>query len=161
MISNEELFYSFDIHNLRGPLDSQSFSWSLELIDSNEMILEEIDSSMMTSFATYGEVVLERSSSTYINSATPSGLYSCRVMVNMDIILHEDEMMNNELIGETFEIQNEDQLWANDQDRDGYNTTDVGDGIVDECPDKYGESYGDRYGCPDSVSYTHLRAHET
>ncbi len=149
MISNEELFYSFDIHNLRGPLDSQSFSWSLELIDSNEMILEEIDSSMMTSFATYGEVVLERSSSTYINSATPSGLYSCRVMVNMDGMLHEDEIMNNELIGEPFEIQNEDQLWANDQDRDGYNTTDVGDGIVDECPDKYGESYGDRYGCPD------------
>ena len=121
----------------------------LELIDSNGLVLEEIDSSTITSFATYGEIVLERSSSTYINSSTPTGLYSCRVLVNMDIMIHEDDIMNNELIGEYFEIQNEDQIWANDQDRDGYNTTDTGDGIIDECPDKFGESFGDRYGCPD------------
>lgn len=149
MISNEELFYSFDIHNLRGPLESQSFGWMLELIDSNGLVLEEIDSSTITSFATYGEIVLKRSSSTYINSSTPTGLYSCRVLVNMDIMIHEDNIMNNELIGEYFEIQNEDQIWANDQDRDGYNTSDTGDGIIDECPDKFGESFGDRYGCPD------------
>ena len=52
-------------------------------------------------------------------------------------------------MSDNFTIQNEDELWANDVDRDGYNTTDTGDGIVDDCPDKYGESWGDRYGCAD------------
>ena len=53
------------------------------------------------------------------------------------------------MMGENFSIQNEEELWANDVDRDGYNTTDTGDGIIDDCPDKYGESWGDRYGCAD------------
>ena len=67
----------------------------------------------------------------------------------MDGSVEELELSNNEVFGENFTIQNEEELWANDPDRDGYNTTDMGDGIVDDCPDKYGESYGDRYGCAD------------
>ena len=71
------------------------------------------------------------------------------VMVNMDQAISEIEIINNDMMGEQFTVQNEEELWANDVDRDGYNTTDTGDGIVDDCPDKYGESYGDRYGCAD------------
>ncbi len=148
MISNEDLLYSFDIHNLRGPT-SQSFSWSLEMMDSQGSVVEEIDSSTESTYAKYGQVVLERASSTRINSTTPSGTYVCKLMVNMDGSVEELELSNNEVFGENFTIQNEEELWANDPDRDGYNTTDMGDGIVDDCPDKYGESYGDRYGCAD------------
>ena len=150
MISNELLLYSFDIHNMRGPVDGQSFTWTLEMIDSQGVTVEEIDSSSESTFATYGQVVLERASSTYINYDTSSGTYACKVMVNFpQVVVEELELSNNEMTGETFTIQNEDELWANDPDRDGYNTTDIGDGIVDDCPDKYGESYGDRYGCAD------------
>jgi len=149
MISNQSLVYSFDIHNLRGPAIGD-FSWTLELIDSEGMMVEEIDSSTMDTYSSYGQVALERASSTFINSSTVSGTYACRVMLNMDGAILELELLNNEMTGDNFTIQNEDELWANDVDRDGYNTTDSGDGIVDDCPDKHGESWGDRYGCADN-----------
>ena len=148
MVSNEELFYSFEIHNLRGPAVGD-FNWSIHLTDENGVIVEEIDSSAMSTYSTYGQLVLERASSTFIDATTASGTYSCHVMINMDRAIDEMELINNELMGENFTIQNEEELWANDADRDGYNTTDTGDGIVDDCPDKYGESWGDRYGCAD------------
>ena len=148
MISNEELFYSFEIHNLRGPAIGD-FNWTLDLVDENGLIIEEIDSSVMSTYSTYGQLVLERASSTFIDATTSSGTYACKVTMNMDRAIDELELLNNELIGENFTIQNEEELWANDADRDGYNTTDTGDGIVDDCPDKYGESWGDRYGCAD------------
>jgi hypothetical protein len=148
MISNAELFYSFEIHNLRGPA-IEDFSWTLELINSEGMMVEEIDSSTMGTYSNYGQMVLERASSTFINFSTASGTYACKVMLNMDGSVFELELLNNEMTGDNFTIQNEEELWANDVDRDGYNTTDSGDGIVDDCPDKYGESWGDRYGCAD------------
>ena len=40
-------------------------------------------------------------------------------------------------------------MCANDADSDGYNTTDAGDGIVDDCPTTYGNSTVDRVGCAD------------
>ena len=148
MVSNDELFYSFEIHNLRGPAVGD-FNWSIHLTDENGVIVEEIDSSATSTYSTYGQLVLERASSTFIDATTASGTYSCHVMINMDRAVDEMEIINNELMGENFTIQNEEELWANDADRDGYNTTDTGDGIVDDCPDKYGESWGDRYGCAD------------
>ena len=40
-------------------------------------------------------------------------------------------------------------MWANDVDRDGFNSTDAGDGKVDDCPNNPGTSTIDRFGCPD------------
>ena len=148
MVSNEELLYSFDIHNLRGPAEGQ-FNWSLNLIDETGTVVENIDSSTESTLAKYGQLVLARASSTFIDPSAASGTYSCHVMINTDLTVDEIDLMNNEMMGESFTIQNEEELWANDIDRDSYNTTDTGDGIVDDCPDKYGESYGDRYGCAD------------
>ena len=119
------------------------------MIDSQGMLIEAIDSSTMETYATYGQLSLQRGSSTFINASTVSGTYACKVMVNMDGVILELDLLNNEMTGENFTIQNEDELWANDVDRDGYNTTDTGDGIIDDCPEKYGESWGDRYGCAD------------
>ena len=148
MVSNEELFYSFEIHNLRGPAIGD-FNWSLDLVDETGVVVEQLDSSTMSTYSTYGQLVLERASSTFIDATTASGTYSCHVMINMDRAVDEVELINNEMMGDNFTVQNEEELWANDVDRDGYNTTDTGDGIVDDCPDKYGESWGDRYGCAD------------
>jgi len=63
--------------------------------------------------------------------------------------LDESNEDNNVFVGEEFFIQNEEELWANDVDRDGFNTTDMGDGMVDDCPTTFGESTIDRYGCAD------------
>ena len=154
MLSNQSITYSFDIHNLRGPAIGD-FSWSLELIDSNEALVEELDSATLSTFATYGQVVLARSNTYSADSTfaenTATGIYSCRVSVNMDLTVDEypNSVSNNQIVGENFTIQNEDELWANDFDRDGFNTTDTGDGIVDACPQKKGYSQLDRVGCPD------------
>ena len=43
MVSNEVLFYSFEIHNLRGPAIGD-FNWSLDLIDETGAVVEQIDS---------------------------------------------------------------------------------------------------------------------
>ncbi|HIH58300.1 MAG TPA: hypothetical protein HA287_07905, partial [Candidatus Poseidoniaceae archaeon] len=56
MVSNEELFYSFEIHNLRGPAVGD-FNWSIHLTDENGVIVEEIDSSAMSTYSTYGQLV--------------------------------------------------------------------------------------------------------
>ena len=63
MISNEELLYSFEIHNLRGPTSGE-FMWTLELMNSNGEVIEVLDSSVESTFATYGQLVLGRASST-------------------------------------------------------------------------------------------------
>ena len=149
MISNEELSYSFEIHNLRGPTSGE-FMWTLELMNSNGEVIEVLDSSVESTFATYGQLVLGRASSTFLtDDSIATGVYACFVTVNIDEVFFETGMENNLLLGENFTIQNEEELWANDVDRDGYNTTDTGDGIVDACPEKNGKSTKDRYGCPD------------
>lgn len=148
MVSNEELYYSFDIHNLRGPVLGD-FSWTIELLDSEGQHIVDIDSATQNTYAIYGQLILGRSSSIYLDSETLTGVYSCQVMVNMDAMVFEENMTNNIAMGENFTIQNEAELWANDIDRDGYNTTDVGDGIIDDCPESWGESWGDRSGCAD------------
>ncbi len=148
MVSNEELYYSFDIHNLRGPVVGD-FSWTIELLDSEGQHIIDIDSATQNTYATYGQLILGRSSSVYLDSETTTGVYSCQVMVNMDAMIFEQDMTNNIAMGDNFNIQNEDELWANDIDRDGFNATDSGDGIIDDCPDSWGESWGDRFGCAD------------
>lgn len=76
-------------------------------------------------------------------------MYNCRLTLDVDGVLMESNESNNQEIGTPFFIQNEDELWANDVDRDGFNTTDSGDGILDDCPTTYGDSSIDRVGCAD------------
>ena len=60
MISNEELFYSFEIHNLRGPAIGD-FSWTLDLVDNTGSIVGQIDSATISTYSTYGQLVQELS----------------------------------------------------------------------------------------------------
>jgi hypothetical protein len=78
-----------------------------------------------------------------------TGNYTCRLTIDVNDDLVESDETNNVHIGDSFFIQNEEELWANDVDRDGFNTTDSGDGIVDDCPTTFGESTIDRFGCAD------------
>ena len=65
----------------------------------------------MNTYATYGQLVLERGSSTFVDPTTASGVYSCRVMVNMDLDVTGDDLSNNEIWGDNFTIQNEDEFY--------------------------------------------------
>ena len=78
-----------------------------------------------------------------------SGLYNCRLTIDANDVLMESNESNNQETGTPFFIQNEEELWANDVDRDGFNTTDTGDGLIDDCPTTFGTSTIDRAGCAD------------
>jgi len=148
IVSGGLLFYSFELHNLRGPLYGDSFEWNLQLIGADQEIVD-LDSSVMNSYSTYGQLIADPGSSKQIDINTTTGSFYCLLTVNIDESIFEFDFQNNQINSSSFTIQNEAELWANDIDRDGYNTTDTGDGKVDDCPEDYGESWGDRYGCRD------------
>jgi hypothetical protein len=147
-ISADEVAYSFTVINNRGPT-SLTFSWSFELLDPNGSPMPEIDSNSLSTYSTYGQIIINKSANFFLEETLPSGNYSCRVTIDVDNTVAESNEDNNMMQGDSFYVQNEAELWANDVDRDGYNTTDMGDGIVDDCPETWGESWGDRYGCAD------------
>ena len=147
-ISAAEVAYSFSVINNRGPTDI-TFEWHFELLDPAGNVLPLTDSNSLSTYATYGQTVVNKSGNFFLEETLPSGDYSCRVTIDVTDMIAESDEDNNMMEGETFYVQNEAELWANDVDRDGYNTTDSGDGIVDDCPDTWGESWGDRYGCAD------------
>lgn len=148
MSSDEQIFYSFEIINQRGP-SIGDFSWSLDLVNSNGVTTETINSGTMSTPSTYGESVAVMNSQGQISEDTPTDDYTCSLSVNMDQAVSEEDTTNNVLSSEPFTIQNAEEIWANDVDRDGFNTTDTGDGIVDDCPTSYGTSTEDRFGCSD------------
>jgi len=150
--TGEEIQVSWVFNNLRGPGYGQAVSVLIELIDSDNVTQEVIftTSLAVATGSSYNQTPV---SDTYafftIPTDTPSGDYTCKLSLDTNDQLSEIDETNNMHVTETFYIQNEDELYANDEDRDGFNTTDAGDGIVDACPTSAGTSTIDRYGCKD------------
>ena len=147
--SGSEVQITWELVSLRGDANSISITLHLDLIDENgddvarmatkTVVVNGEYNTTFGSGAEYYTTVDEQS----------SGLYNCRLTIDVDDVLMESDETNNQEIGTPFFIQNEEELWANDVDRDGFNTTDGGDGVVDDCPATYGDSTIDRIGCAD------------
>lgn len=147
LISGDEASFGWEFSNIRGD-HLEAVAFSIDLIDSmgdsvlnlyNSTVILDASNSNMDSGS--GVVVIPEESL--------SGTYTCQLEIDPEMLIEEDNESNNIVVGEQFEITNYWDLWANDLDQDGYNTTDDGDGIVDACPETYGESTEDVYGCPD------------
>ena len=150
--TGEEIQISWVFNNLRGPGYGQPISVSIDFIDSDGVTQANI---LTTSLgvetpASYNQTPV---SDSYVFFTVPndtlSGDYTCRLTLDKNSQLVEIDETNNVFETEPFYVQNEDELWANDVDRDGFNTTDTGDGIVDDCPTSAGTSTIDRFGCKD------------
>ena len=147
--SGSEVQITWELVSLRGNANAATITLHLDLIDSSG---EEV-----ARMATKTVVVSGEYNTTFGADAEyyatvderASGMYNCRLTIDADEVLIESDESNNQEIGAPFFIQNEEELWANDVDRDGFNTSDLGDGIVDDCPTTYGESSIDRIGCAD------------
>ena len=147
--SGSEVQITWELVSLRGDANSISITLHLDLIDENgddvarmatkTVVVNGEYNTTFGSGAEYYTTVDEQS----------SGFYNCRLTIDVDDVLMESDETNNQEIGTPFFIQNEEELWANDVDRDGFNTTDGGDGVVDDCPATYGDSTIDRIGCAD------------
>jgi len=150
--TGEEVQISWVFNNLRGPGYGQAVSVSIELIDSEGVTQEQIETrsvGVITS-ASYNQTAVSDSYVFFtIPNDTSSGDYTCRLTLDTNGQLAETNETNNVFETDPFYVQNEDELWANDADRDGFNTTDTGDGIIDDCPTSAGTSTIDRFGCKD------------
>jgi hypothetical protein len=155
--TDEEITTQWIIHNARGPAFGQSMVVQIELVDSDNVTLSTMYSSELESenpsisnAMSYEQSSVQDSYAFFtIPTDTPSGEYRCKLIIDSNNDITEANESNNIHFSEPFYVQNEDELWANDVDRDGFNSTDAGDGIVDDCPDNPGTSTIDRYGCPD------------
>tara|TARA_B110000459_G_scaffold204055_1_gene263837 strand:+ start:20817 stop:24233 length:3417 start_codon:yes stop_codon:yes gene_type:complete len=150
--TGEEIQISWVFNNQRGPGYGQAVSVTIELIDSDGVTQQEIFTTSVgvSTPASYNQTVV---SDSYVFFTIPnevlSGDYTCRLSLDTNEQLVETDETNNIFDSEPFYVQNEDELWANDVDRDGFNTTDNGDGIIDDCPASAGTSTIDRSGCKD------------
>lgn len=147
LTSGEQGFVSYSMSNLRGP--SAQFDWNISLVNQDTQETVTLLTESVTDGATYGNVIASASDVVSIGQTTATGMYNCILTVDTNNVIPESNESNNIIFGNAFFIQNYDELWANDIDQDGYNTTDTGDGIIDECPTTYGESTDPMFGCPD------------
>ena len=150
--NNEDVDLSFEIINTRGPGKDAAYNVTVELINS----LNETESTIFsTEEQLSNDFSYNNSSAFRLNKQwrTPenltSGLYRCKLTIDIDNDISEENESNNELLSTEFYVTNEEEFYANDVDKDGFNTTDTGDGKVDDCPSNRGFSTIDRYGCPD------------
>ena len=150
--TGEEIQVSWVFNNLRGPGYGQAVSVSIDFIDSEGVTQANIFTTSLgvETPASYNQTPV---SDTYAFFTVPndslSGDYTCRLTLDTNGQISETNETNNVFETEPFYVQNEDELWANDVDRDGFNTTDTGDGIIDDCPTSAGTSTIDRFGCKD------------
>ena len=147
IISGDEASIGWEVSNIDGVHD-EPVDISVDLIDSmGDSVLNlysgTVNFTAMNANMESGSGVLE------IPEDTVSDIYTCQLEIDPDMIIEEDNESNNLIVGQSFNITNYWDLWANDIDQDGFNTTDTGDGIIDACPETYGESTGDVFGCPD------------
>jgi len=148
--SGSEVQFSWQLTNLRGPADGASITVHLDMLnETGEDVMRMFTSSVIVSGQYNNTAFDARSEFFNTPDELTTGDYSCRLTIDVNDTVVESNESNNVMMGNTFFIQNEEELWANDVDRDGYNTTDAGDGLVDDCPTSYGESIIDRYGCAD------------
>ncbi|MGY8727906.1 MAG: CARDB domain-containing protein [Candidatus Poseidoniales archaeon] len=147
--SGSEVQITWELVSLRGNANATTITLHLDLIDSSgEEVARMITKTVVVSGeynTTFGSGV---ESYTTVDERA-SGIYNCRLTIDADEELMESDESNNQQTGTPFFIQNEEELWANDVDRDGFNTTDSGDGLIDDCPTTFGDSTIDRTGCAD------------
>ena len=147
--SGSEVQITWELVSLRGDAESASIIVHLDLLDENGTQIDRMATDTIVVSGVYNTTFGSKLVYYTTIDEQASGNYSCRLTIDADDALVESDETNNQFTGEPFFIQNEQELWANDVDRDGFNTTDTGDGIVDDCPTTYGDSSIDRVGCAD------------
>tara|TARA_B100001093_G_scaffold464293_1_gene481059 strand:- start:545 stop:4240 length:3696 start_codon:yes stop_codon:yes gene_type:complete len=147
--SGSEQQITWELVSLRGDAMGASVTLHLDLIDSTGADVARMATKTVTVTGQYNTTFGSGAEYYTTTDEQATGMYNCRLTIDADDDLTESNETNNQEIGIPFFIQNEQELWANDVDRDGFNTTDTGDGVIDDCPTTYGDSTIDRIGCAD------------
>ena len=147
--SGSEQQITWELVSLRGDAMGTSITLHLDLIDESGADVARMATKTVVVSGQYNTTFGSGAEYYTTIDEQSTGMYNCRLTIDADDDLEESDETNNQQVGTPFFIQNEQELWANDVDRDGFNTTDSGDGIVDDCPTTFGNSSIDRIGCAD------------
>ncbi len=134
-----------NITNIGGPMMGATFSWEMNLVhEDGTTIMTLLDGDFVDhSLAAFDDVSRVGQLIT-LGHDISSGMYTCVLTVDGVDNIEESDESNNEWISQPFEIINEDELWADDEDKDGVLNE------VDACPNTPGNSTIDRLGCQDN-----------
>ena len=139
-------FFGAEISSIGGPMDAATFDWEMNLVHENGTTVMPLLSGSYSDAleGEDGEIIEQGQQILLDSSLITSGNYTCVLTVDgADVIVESDES-NNINTSAPFEIINEDELYADDIDRDGVPND------QDGCPNTPGDSTMDRLGCQDA-----------
>ena len=127
-------------------MDSTPFAWEMTLVDGNgTVIMSLLQGSYSDALNGNDGMIIQDGEQVLLDSSLIStGIYTCVLTVDGGDVIEESNETNNVMISVPFEIINEEELYADDVDRDGVPND------QDGCPNTPGDSTMDRLGCQDA-----------
>ena len=133
------------VSSIGGPMDSTQFGWELTLVDeSGNTIMTLLQGSYSDALEGNDGVIDQDGEQILLTNDISSGNYTCVLTVDGGDVIAESDETNNVWTSLPFEIINEEELYADDVDRDGVPND------LDGCPNTPGDSTMDRLGCQDN-----------
>ena len=138
--------FGVEISSIGGPMDSTPFAWEMTLVDGNgTVIMSLLQGSYSDALNGNDGMIIQDGEQVLLDSSLIStGIYTCVLTVDGGDVIEESNETNNVMISVPFEIINEEELYADDVDRDGVPND------QDGCPNTPGDSTMDRLGCQDA-----------
>ena len=137
--------FGVEIGSVGGPMDSTPFAWEMTLVHENgTVVMSLLQGSYSDALNGNDGMIIQDGDQVLLDSTLiTTGNYTCVLTVDGGDVIEESNETNNVVISLPFEIINEDELYADDVDRDGV----LND--LDDCLNTPGNSTMDRLGCQD------------
>ena len=133
------------VSSIGGPMDATAFGWDLALVDEDGVtVMTLLTGDHSDSLEGNDGVIDQDGEQILLGNDISSGNYTCVLTVDRGNVVAESDETNNVWTSLPFEIINEEELYADDVDRDGVPND------LDGCPNTPGDSTMDRLGCQDN-----------
>ena len=133
------------VSSMGGPMDATLFAWELTLVDEGgNVAMTLLQGSHNDALSGNDGIVDQDGAQVLLTDDLSSGYYTCVLTVDGGDVIAESNETNNVWTSLPFEIINEEELYADDVDRDGVPND------LDGCPNTPGDSTIDRLGCQDA-----------
>ena len=133
------------VSSVGGPMDATAFAWELALVDEEgTTVMVLLQGSHSDALEGNDGVIDQDGEQILLTNDISSGNYTCVLTVDGGNVIAESDETNNVWTSLPFEIINEEELYADDVDRDGVPND------LDGCPNTPGDSTMDRLGCQDA-----------
>ena len=133
------------VSSVGGPMDATTFAWELALVnEEGTAVMVLLQGSHSDALVGNDGVIDQDGEQILLTNDISSGNYTCVLTVDGGNVIEESNETNNVWTSLPFEIINEEELYADDVDRDGVPND------LDGCPNTPGDSTMDRLGCQDA-----------